>query len=356
MTDTLTLDISIKKVAQSRLPETNFEDLKFGRTFSDHIFVADYEDGKWQKPRILPFGELTLTPASSSLHYGQTIFEGLKAYKSNQNEVLVFRPDQNWERFNISAMRMCMPTVPEDIFLQGLDALLDLDKGWIPPQDGSSLYIRPFMYAADEFMGMRPSETYKFVILTCPVGKYYTQPVKVKVETQYSRACEGGTGYAKTGGNYGASMQPAKNAQKLGYDQLLWTDAKSHEYIEESGTMNVMFVINDVLITPSTSDTILAGITRKSVLQLAKDMGVDYEERRISVKEIIWAIEKGNLQEAFGVGTAATIAPIDTIAYQNHTHQLQPLKEGSLAMRFLNALEDIRRGRSQDIHDWVRKV
>lgn len=356
MTDTLTLDISIKKTAHSRLPETNFEDLKFGRIFSDHIFVADYENGKWEKPRIMPFGELTLTPASASLHYGQTIFEGLKAYKSSQNEVLVFRPDQNWERFNISAMRMCMPSIPEDIFLQGLDALLDLDRGWIPPQDGSSLYIRPFMYASDEFMGMRPSESYKFVILTCPVGKYYTQPVKVKVETQYSRACEGGTGYAKTGGNYGASMQPAKIAQKHGYDQLLWTDAKSHEYIEESGTMNVMFVINNVLITPSTSDTILSGITRKSVLQLAKDMGVDYEERRISVKEIIWAIEKGTLQEAFGVGTAATIAPIDTIAYQNHTHQLEPLKESSLAMRFLNALEDIRRGRTQDKHGWVRKV
>jgi len=240
---TTQLDIQVHQTTHSRLSGVDFDNLKFGTLFTDHLFVADYADGKWQNFQIMPFGDLKITPANATIHYGQTIFEGLKAYKNTQGEVLVFRPDQNWERMNISALRMCMPTLPAEVFLEGMDTLLDIDRGWIPTGEGCSLYIRPFMFAADEFMGMRPSESYKFVILTCPVGKYYSQPVKVKVETTYTRACEGGTGYAKTAANYGVSMYPAKLAQKQGYDQLLWTDAKAHEYIEESGTMNVMFEI-----------------------------------------------------------------------------------------------------------------
>lgn len=235
-----TIDIQIKQTSQSKLQGTDFENLSFGQVMSDHMFVADYKNGEWQDFRIEPYAPLSLNPANATLHYGQSVFEGLKAYKDEHNNVLIFRPDANQQRLNESADRLCIPQLPEEIFMEGLRKLLAVDRDWIPNKPGCSLYIRPFIFATDDYLGIRPSATYKFMIFTCPVGHYYAKPVSVKVETKYTRAAEGGTGQAKAAGNYAGSLYPAQIAQKQGYDQLLWTDGKNHENIEESGTMNVM--------------------------------------------------------------------------------------------------------------------
>ena len=348
------LSIAVKKIAQSKLPEIDFSNLVFGKVVSDHMFIADFTDGAWGDFRIEPYGPMEIAPANAALHYGQSIFEGMKAYKNDAGEVLVFRANANAKRLNVSARRMCMPELPEATFLKGLSALLDLDRNWVPSAKGSSLYIRPFMFAMDNYIGVKPSENYRFMIFTCPVGAYYTKPVSVKVETTYTRASEGGTGEAKAAGNYAASLYPALQAQKEGYDQLLWTDGKTHSNIEESGTMNVMFNLNGTLITaPTQGGTILKGITRDSVIQLARDWGQPLEERFLSVSELEDALKAGTLEEAFGIGTAATIAFIHKIHVNGIDYTLPENKENAFSKKVLAALDGIKYGELPDPHQWM---
>lgn len=355
--DTTINNIQITKTAKSRLSEVDFANLPFGKIFSDHMFEIDYADGKWGTPTIVPFKNLDIHPATSALHYGQAIFEGLKAYKSNEGEVLVFRPDMNAKRFNESAARMCMAEIPEELFLEGLRTLLEIDRDWVPTMEGQSLYIRPFMIATDDYVGIRPSERYKFLIITSPVGAYYSEPVKVKIETYYTRAAEGGVGRAKAAGNYAASLYPAKKAAEEGFRQLIWTDAKTHTFIEEAGTMNVVFVINDTVITPDESkDTILKGITKRSVLEIAQDWGYKVEERAVTVDEIISAINNGTLQDAFGAGTAATIAPISHIGFDGTTYELPAVDTREFSNKVKDYVTKYKLGQVEDKFDWIMKV
>ncbi|SHO59585.1 branched-chain amino acid aminotransferase [Algoriphagus zhangzhouensis] len=351
------LAIPVTKTQSSRLSQTDFSNLVFGKTISDHMFVADYKNGEWTDLRIEPYAPLDLSPSNATLHYGQSIFEGLKAYRNDAGEILVFRADANWKRMNESAERMCMPSLPEEVFMDGLTQLVELDKDWVPSAKGASLYIRPFMFAMDEYIGVKPSDTYKFIIFTCPVGNYYSKPVSVKVETKFTRANEGGTGAAKTAGNYAASLYPALQAQKAGYDQLLWTDGKSHSKIEESGTMNVMFKINGKIITaPIDGGTILKGITRNSVIQLANDWNEELEERFLTVTELKEALEAGTLEEAFGTGTAATIAHIFKINIDGTDYILPEKSENAFSHRVLAALDGIKYGTEADPHEWIIKI
>lgn len=351
-----TVHIEIQKTANSRIAQTKEKDLKFGRLFSDHMFIADYADGKWNDLRIVPYDAIPLSPATSAIHYGQSIFEGMKAYKGDNNEIVLFRHRANMSRFNISAKRMCMPSLPEEIFEEGLKQLVQLDKEWIPTKDGHSLYVRPFMFATDDYIGVKPSDTYKFMIITCPVSSFYGSDVRVKIETKYSRATEGGTGYAKAAGNYGAAMYPARLGQDAGYHQLVWTDAREHKYIEESGTMNIMFVIGDTLVTPQLTDTILPGVTRNSVLAIARDWNWKVEERKVSVDELIEAIDNGSLKEAFGVGTAATIAHIKIIGHDGTDYELPEVAGREFSNKVEKHLHDLQRGRVPDIHGWIEKI
>ncbi|HBH25431.1 MAG TPA: branched chain amino acid aminotransferase [Cytophagales bacterium] len=351
-----TAKIKIRKKEQSSLPQVDFSNIVFGRVFSDHMFVADYRDGEWEDLRIEPYEAMQLTPGLISLHYAQTIFEGLKAYKNDKGDVMVFRPEMNLKRLNISAERMCMPQLPEDIYMQGLSELLRLDRNWVPNLPNTALYIRPFMFGTDEYIGLKSSETYRFIIFTCPVGAYYSKPVKVKFERHFTRAAKGGTGFAKTGGNYAGSLYPAKLAQEKGYDQLIWTDGIEHEYVEEAGTMNIMFVIGDTLITPHPGDSVLKGITRDSVLTLARDWGMKVEERRIKTSEIVEAIKNNTLKEAFGVGTAATIAHISLIADDETDYPLPPVESREFSNKALKALDDIKTGVTEDKFNWIYKL
>jgi len=348
--------IDIDRIAKSRLEQVNFKDLPFGRTFTDHMFVADFKGGKWRDLRIQPYGYMPLSPASPAIHYGQAIFEGLKAHRGPNNEVLVFRPRDNWKRLNVSAERLALANVPEEIFMDGMSRLIDLDRAWVPKEDASSLYIRPFLFSADEYIGIRPSVDFTFMIINSPSGAYYSAPLRVKIETHYTRAVAGGTGFAKAAGNYASSIYPSKLAQDEGYHQLIWTDGKKHEYIEESGTMNVMFVIGDTLVTPALSDSILAGITRDSVLTLARHWGMNVEERRISVNELIDGFKNGTVREAFGVGTAATIARIESIGHEGKDYRLPNPDKGDISTKVFQELDGIKRGLRDDPFHWVVKI
>lgn len=350
-------DIKIELAHKSRLSEVDFSNLPFGRIFSDHMLVMDYTDGKWQQPQIMPFHDLSMHPATSVIHYGQSIFEGLKAYRMQSGEIAIFRPDMNAERFRLSSIRMCMPEIPNDVFVNLVKELVRVDQSWIPMDEDVSLYIRPFLYADDEYIGIKPSDNYRFVIFCCPVGKYYAEPLRVRIEEHYTRASIGGVGRAKTAGNYSASLYPARMAQKEGYHQLVWTDGLEHKYIEESGTMNIVFVINGVVISPSEDfDTILRGITKRSVLQLAKDWGYKVEERRVSVEEVIEAHKKGTLQEAFGAGTAATIAPIDIINFRGVDYKLPAIENREFSNRAYVELNAIKKGKVADRYGWTDKI
>lgn len=348
--------IEITKTAQSRLDQVDWENLGFGKIFSDHMAYVEYRDGQWHNPVIKPYGPMNFSPAISALHYGQAIFEGLKAYKNESGEVLIFRPEKNAERLNISAHRMCMPSLPVETFMDMLTQLVNLDSGWIPKGEGESLYIRPHMFAIDEFVGVRPSETYLFVIFTCPVGKYYTTELKVKIETNYTRATKGGTGSAKAAGNYGASLFPTQIAKDAGFDQVLWTDSQTHEYFEESGTMNVMFLSGNKVMSPAISDSILDGITRNSVLQVAKDWGYEVEERKVSVAEIVELLKAKKLDGAFGVGTAATIAPIRIINHNGTDYEITRDQSSDFAGRMNTYLDRLKRGLEEDKHHWNHKI
>ncbi len=349
---TETLDINITKTNHSRLQETDFDNLPFGHIFADHMFVADYADGEWKNFQIKPYGEIGISPAISSLHYGQSFFEGLKAYKHADGQVSVFRPDKNAIRFNRSAERLCMPELPEEIFIQSIAAVVHIDRDWVPAKANHSLYIRPFMFATDPYLGVTPSKTYKYMVLVGPTGPYFSKTLRVKVETFYTRAAEGGFGYAKAAGNYGGGMLPAKKALEEGFDQLIWTDGKEHLYVEEMGAANVMFMLNGKLITPSTRDTILDGVTRDTVLTLARNWGIEVEERRITVAEIIEGATNGKLTDAFGAGTAATIAPVGSISHNGEEHFLSDPEQREFSQKVLKTLEAIRYGREPDLYGW----
>ena len=351
-----TFSVKVQKTSKSRLSELDFNNLSFGKAFSDHMFMADYKDGQWADAQILPYGPMPMSPSTSALHYGQAIFEGMKAYKNDKGEVLLFRPLDNHKRINISAERMAMPGISEELFMEGLKQLVSLDRDWVPTTEGASLYIRPFLIGTDEYIGVKPSDDYRFYIITSPGGMYYNEPIKVLVETNFIRAVEGGVGYVKASGNYGRSLFPTKLAQQRGYHQIIWTDGRNHRYLEESGTMNLMFVIDDVLITPPLGDTILAGITRDSVLTLARDWKMKVQERKISIDEVIDAHKRGTLEEAFGTGTAATIAHIAQIGFEGKDYVLPPVPERIFSNRVAKELDNIRKGRVVDRHNWMYKI
>jgi branched-chain amino acid aminotransferase len=350
MTDTL--DIQITKTNHSRLQETDFNDLPFGKNFADHMFVADYADGEWKNFQIIPYGDIAMSPAIMALHYGQAFFEGIKAYKHADGTVSIFRPDKNAIRFNKSAERLCMPTLPEDIFVQSIAAVVDIDRDWIPSQANHALYIRPFMFATDPFLGVRPSLTYKYIVLTGPVGPYFTKPMRVKIETHYTRAAEGGMGFAKSAGNYSSSLLPARTAADEGFDQLIWTDAKEHKYIEEMGAANVMFLLDGKLVTAEAKDTILDGVTRDSVIALAKEWGIPVEERKVSIAEILEGAKNGKLTDAFGAGTAATIAPVASLTYNGEEYFLNDPATRDFSNKVFDTLDAIKYGRTEDTRGW----
>jgi len=348
--------IPITKTTHPRLPHFKMETLQFGKHFTDHMLTADYIDGEWKNIEIKPYAPFEVDPASAVLHYGQTIFEGIKAYKNAKDEVVIFRPDQNFIRFNVSADRMQMPAVPEWLFMEGMKQLIALDNGWIPSLPEHSLYIRPFMIATDPFLGVRPSNAYKFMIILGPSGPYFSAPMKIVIEEKYTRAAPGGVGYAKNGGNYGGSLYPVELAKKRGFDQILWTDAFEHKYVEEVGVMNVMFVIDGKVITPSLErGTVLKGVTRDSAITLLRDMGYVVEERNLSVDEIVEAHKKGLLQEVFGVGTAAVVSFIINLTYKDYSmdFDLDKLKVAPALKQHLN---DIRVGNVPDKYNWLEKL
>ncbi|TDQ09239.1 branched-chain amino acid aminotransferase [Pedobacter metabolipauper] len=347
-----TLDITINKAAQSKLTVTDFSQLPFGKVFSDHMFIAEYDNETWSNLQILPFGPIPMSPAISALHYGQAIFEGMKAYRQADGKISVFRPEKNLERFNKSAARMSMPAITTEIFMQGIAALIEIDEKWVPAQEGYSLYIRPVMFATDPYLGVRASDTYTFALLTTPTGPYYSKALKVKIETEFTRADEGGVGFAKTAGNYARSLHPFAEAQKEGFDQLIWTDAVSHEYIEEAGTANLIFVIDGKLVTPSVRSTVLDGITRDTIIQLATKAGIEVEERRVSVKEVIEGIENGRLTDAFAAGTAATVTPIGEISYLGKLYTLTNPETRTISRDIAKTLNDIRYGLAPDEFGW----
>ena len=348
--------IRVQKTPQSRIKEIDFKNLTFGKIFADHMFVADYTNGEWIDSRIIPYGQVPMSPATSALHYGQAIFEGMKAYKNDKGDVLLFRPLENFKRINISADRMAMPTIPEEVFMEGLKQLVKLDSQWVPTTAGASRYIRPFLLGTDEYIGVKPSDDYRFYIITAPGGAYYNEPVKVLVETTFIRAVEGGVGFVKASVNYGRSLYPTRLAQQRGYHQIIWTDARNHRYLEESGTMNLMFVIDDVLITAPLGDTILAGITRDSVLTLARDWKMKVQERKISIDEVIDAHKRGTLQEAFGTGTAATIAHISLIGFEGKDYELPPVEGRIFSHRVSKELDNIKTGKVEDKFNWMFKI
>lgn len=351
------MKFKIERTNNSRLSEVDFNNLKFGREFSDHMLIAEYANGEWGQAEIRKYAPIEFAPSSSVFHYGQAIFEGMKAHRAENGDVLLFRANKNFERFNMSARRMCMAEVPEYLFMDGIRQLINIDKEWVPNGEGQALYIRPFLIADDEFIGVKASGKYHFIVITSPTAGYYSGAVSVKVEEHYSRACEGGIGAAKAAANYAASLLPAKKAQEEGYDQLIWTDSKEHKYIEESGTMNVMFIIDGKLITPSlNTKTILPGITRDSLLTLARDWGMQVEERQVSVQEVIEAHQNGKLEEAFGAGTAATIAPIARIGYRGQDHHLSDFTSWKFANQAKAELEGIKRGKIADKFSWTEKV
>jgi branched-chain amino acid aminotransferase len=350
VTDSLT--ININKAAESRLADIDFTNLPFGKVFSDHMFIAEYENGEWSNLQILPYGPILMSPAISALHYGQAIFEGMKAYRQADNKISVFRADKNFERFNRSATRMAMPMIPKEVFMQGIAALIEIDEKWVPKADGYSLYLRPVMFATDPYLGVRASDKYTFAILTTPTGPYYSKALKVKIETEYTRADEGGVGYAKTAGNYGRSLYPFAEASKEGFDQLIWTDAVTHEFIEEAGTANLIFILDGKMVTPSIRSTVLDGVTRDTLIQLARKAGIEVEERRVSVKEIIEGIQNGALTDAFAAGTAATVTPIGQISYEGHLYTLSDPATRTVSKTIAKTLNDIRYGLADDEFGW----
>lgn len=344
--------IQTTKIAQSKIDGLDFNNLPFGKIFTDHMFTADYIQGEWTNLSVVPYGDITISPASAVLHYGQEIFEGMKAYKFADGTVSLFRPDKNLQRLNKSAVRMSMPEIPEAIFMAGIQELLKLDAAWIPTKENHALYLRPFMFANDPYLGVKPSEHYKFMVIACPVGAFFNKAISVKIETTFTRADDGGVGYAKTGGNYARSLFPTAQAAKEGFDQVVWTDAETKSFIEESGAANIMVVINGTLVTPLLRNTILDGITRNSVLQVAKHLGITVEERKLSISEVISGIQDGSLTEAFAVGTAATVTQIASMGFENQLYTIKNVENRPVSGSIVKFLDDLRYGKSEDTFGW----
>ncbi len=349
-------DYKVTLTENSKLKDLKLNDLPFGKYFTDHMLMVEYHHGVWDTVEIMPYQKLFLSPSVSALHYGQAIFEGIKAYKDPQGNLQIFRPYDNFKRFNLSAERMMMPPVPEEIFIAGMKKLLSIDKAWAPDVADHALYIRPFMFSCDETIGVRVSEHYRFLILLSPTGPYYSAPMRIMVEEKYVRAVPGGVGFAKTAGNYGAALFATAEAQKKGFDQVLWTDAYEHKYVQECGTMNVFFIIGNKAITPDLdAGTILAGVTRDSALVLLKEMGFEVEERPLHIDEIIEAYKAGTLKEIFGTGTAAVISMIKELSYKDYTMSFD-LNTWTTAPELKKRIDAIRAGIEPDVHDWLLKV
>ncbi|MFI5155965.1 MAG: branched-chain amino acid aminotransferase [Chitinophagales bacterium] len=350
------MDIRITKVNKSKLNEVDFSNLPFGKYFTDHMLEVDYRDGEWKIPEIRPYQALSLEPSLAALHYGQAIFEGIKAYKAMDGKPYIFRPYENFKRFNISAERMEMPAVPEEIFIEGMRRLIDLDKNWIPAKEDYSLYIRPVMFATDCALGVKPSDSYKFIILLSPTGPYYAAPMKIYVEEKYTRAAPGGVGFAKNAGNYGGSLKAAADARSRGYEQVLWTDAFEHKWLQEVGTMNVFFVFGNSVVTPSLEEgTILEGVTRDSAITVMKEMGLEVEERKISIDELIAGYKSGKLTELFGTGTAATVSMIKELRYKDQVLNFDT-NSWKTAPAVKKTLSEIKEGKVEDLHGWMFPV
>lgn len=346
----------IERAEVSALQTLKLENLPFGKHFTDHMLVADYADGVWQDVRITPYRPFEIHPSMSALHYGQSIFEGIKAFRTSDGGVAIFRPGENLKRFNRSAARMEMPEVPASLFLDGMRELIRLDQAWVPEFPEHSLYIRPFMFATDHYLGVRPSETYRFMIILSPSGPFFMEPQRIYVEQHYVRAVEGGVGFAKTAGNYASSMHAAAEARKRGYDQVLWTDPIHHRFVQEIGMMNVFFRIGDTVVTPGLdAGTILAGVTRDSLITLLKGWGRKVEERAVSMDELVAAYDAGNLLEVFGSGTAASVSMIRELGYEGRSMQFDP-HQFAWAKELRQGLSNIREGRVADHHGWLLRV
>ncbi len=350
-----TATIRIRPVSRSRRPDVDLARVAFGRVYSDHMLDATFRDGAWEEPEILPFGDLTLHPATAALHYAQAIFEGMKVHLTDAGDPALFRPVENWKRMNRSARRMVMAEVPERIFLDGLRELVRLDRDWIPPNEHGSLYVRPFLFASDPWIGVGPSREYRFLIITAPVGAYYSGAVRLFVSRRWIRAAEGGIGEAKAAGNYSAGYYGMAEAREHGCDNVLWLDARERRYVEECGTMNMMFVIGDTVVTPSLEGTILAGITRDSAIRILREqMGLTVEERRISIEEVAGAGASGTLRECFGVGTAAVVTPVAALV--GGGCDVTVPEPGPVQTELRERLTDIRLGRAPDPWGWVERL
>jgi len=350
-----TNEIDIVRVKNSKINEVDFENIAFGNTFTDHMFVCDFKEGKWQKPIIKPYEPFLIDPSAKVFHYGQAIFEGMKAYKDDNDNVWLFRPDQNLDRFNKSAIRMAMPEVPEEIFIGGLKTIVDLERNWVKKGLGNTLYIRPFMIAIGSGVIAQPSTQYRFMIILSPARSYYSGEVKVIIAEHYSRAANGGIGAAKAAGNYSAQFYPQKLAQEKGFQQIIWTDDATHTKLEEAGTMNVFFRINDTIFTAPTSERILDGVTRKSLIDIAHRDGIKVEERSVLVSELIAGAKDGSLKEIFGAGTAAVVSPIVGFQFQEDYYEL-PKIENSIALQLKDKLTKIQYKLAEDTFGWTVKV
>ncbi len=355
MTKFSTYEIDVVKAETSKIAAVDFDNIAFGRIFTDHMFVCDYVDGEWQQPKIVPYQPMSMEPSARVFHYGQAVFEGMKAYKDDQGKVWLFRPEDNFNRINKSAARLAMPEFPKDYFFEGLLTLLRMDSEWIKPGVGNSLYVRPFVLATEPAIAAAPSNTYRFMIICSPAKAYYTGKVNVIFAEKYSRSADGGVGFAKAAGNYAAQFYPTSLAQKKGYQQVVWTDASTHEFLEEAGTMNVFFRVNDTLLTAPTSDRILDGVTRKSIIKLAEDNDIKVEIRRVRVSEIKDAAKNGSLKEIFGTGTAAVISPISTFEHANEVFELPEIAD-SYATLFKTKMLNIQHNISEDPNGWRFEV
>lgn len=353
--ETQSLTIQVKKIEKSKIEQVDFNNLAFGKNYSDHMMYCDYIDGKWQTPQIVPYGPMEFSPSTKVFHYGQAVFEGMKAFKDDAGKVHLFRPEENFKRINKSSERLAIPEFPKDYFIESLETLLKLDHEWVKPGQGNSLYIRPFVIATEEGVAAAPSDAYRFMIITCPSQAYYNKPVKVLFAEKYSRSADGGVGYAKAAGNYGAQFYPTNIAKSKGYDQVIWTDAKTHQYLEEAGTMNIFFRIGDKLLTAPTSDRILDGVTRKSVIQLAKDNGIEVEVAPVEVERIKNAAKAGELKEIFGTGTAATIAKVTGFEHAGDEFTL-PKMDVEYSELMKKYLQDIQYNRVEDKNNWLHPI
>ncbi|MCF7805046.1 MAG: branched-chain amino acid aminotransferase [Candidatus Marinimicrobia bacterium] len=355
----MTAEMQVTRTQDSRLEKVDLDNPGFGVTFSDHMFEMNYLDGEWQTPEIVPYGSIDVAPAMASLHYGQAVFEGMKAFYSEDGDVHLFRPEQHHERFNASCRRLCIPETDYETFIEAIKTLISLDYEWIPKTHGQALYIRPFIFATDNYLAVAVSETYKFLIITSPVGAYYKEginPVGLVTAEEYSRTAKGGVGTVKTLGNYAASLLPAKKAKEKGFTQVLWLDAAEKKYVEEVGTMNIFFKIDGTLVTPPLEGTILPGVTRDSVIRIAREWDTPVEERQISIDEVMERSDNGELEEVFGTGTAAVISPVGKIQHRDKTISINGHNIGPFAKRLYDEITGIQYGNVEDRFGWIRKV